>query len=327
MKKHFSIVCIMLTFAMCAPLTGCDKNEKMTKVKLCEVTHSVFYAPQYAAINKGFFADENLEIELSNGQGADKVMAAVLSDQMDIGFAGPEAAIYVFNEGKADYPKVFCQLTKRDGSFLVGRNKTENFGWDDLKGKTIIPGRKGGVPRMTFEYVMKKNGINPETDAVLDDSIQFSLMAGAFSGGNADYVTLFEPTASMIELENKGYILTSIGQEAGEIPYTAYFAKQSYMEKNKDIIKKFNKAIKKGQEWVKENSAEDIALAIAPSFPDTDISILTTVVKRYKDIDVWCDSPLLKEDGFKLLQDVMKEAGELEKEAPYDKIAATEFMK
>ena len=279
------------------------------------------------AINKGFFTDKNLEIELSNGQGADKVMAAVLSDQMDIGFAGPEAAIYVYNEGKADYPKVFCQLTKRDGSFLVGRNKTENFSWDDLKGKTIIPGRKGGVPRMTFEYVMKKNGVNPETDALLDDSIQFSLMAGAFSGGNADYVTLFEPTASMIELENKGYILTSIGQEAGEIPYTAYFAKQSYMEKNKDIIKKFNKAIKKGQEWVKENSAEDIALAIAPSFPDTDISILTTVVKRYKDIDVWCDSPLLKEDGFKLLQDVMKEAGELEKEAPYDKIAATEFMK
>lgn len=327
MKKYFSIVCIMLIFTMCAPLTGCDKNEKMTKVKLCEVTHSVFYAPQYVAINKGFFADENLEIELSNGQGADKVMAAVLSNQMDIGFAGPEAAIYVYNEGKADYPKVFCQLTKRDGSFLVGRNKTENFSWDDLKGKTIIPGRKGGVPRMTFEYVMKKNGVNPETDALLDDSIQFSLMAGAFSGGNADYVTLFEPTASMIELENKGYILTSIGQEAGEIPYTAYFAKQSYMEKNKDIIKKFNKAIKKGQEWVKENSAEDIALAIAPSFPDTDISILTTVVKRYKDIDVWCNSPLLKEHGFKLLQDVMKEAGELEKEAPYDKIAATEFMK
>lgn len=326
MKRFYSLLCTSLCiFTVCLAFTGCDKKNEVTKVKLCEVTHSVFYAPQYAAINKGFFAEEGIEIELSNGQGADKVMAAVLSDQMDIGFAGPEAAIYVYNEGKQDYPKVFCQLTKRDGSFLVGREKTDSFKWEDLKGKTIIPGRKGGVPRMTFEYVMKKNGINPEKDAVLDDSIQFSLMAGAFSGGNADYVTLFEPTASMIELENKGYILTSIGQESGEIPYTAYFAKQSFIEENKDLIQRFTNAIYKGQKWVMSNSAQDVAIAIAPSFPDTDISLLTTVVKRYQDIDVWSTNPLLEKQSLDLLQNVMEEAGELKSKAPYDKLIITDF--
>ena len=188
-----------------------NKNETTTEeaklIKVNEVTRSVFYAPQYVAINQGFFKENGIDIELSTGQGADAVMTAVLSNQCDIGFAGPEASIYVYNEGKEDYCQVFAQMTKKDGSFLVARNDTDNFSWQDLKGKTIIPGRKGGVPYMTFEYVLRKNGLNPSTDLVLDDSIKFDLMAGAFSSGSADYVTLFEPTASATEEQGKGYIV------------------------------------------------------------------------------------------------------------------------
>lgn len=326
MKKISSIVCMLLclTLGVCC-LTGCEKESELTKVKLCEVTHSIFYAPQYAAINLGFFEEENIEIELSNGQGADKVMAAVLSNDIDIGFAGPEAAIYVYNEGKEDYPKVFAQLTKRDGSFLVGREKDDDFKWDSLKEKTVIPGRKGGVPRMAFEYAMRLNGLNPETDAVLDDSIQFSLMAGAFTGGNADFVTLFEPTASMVEKEDKGYILASIGQATGEIPFTAYFAKQSYIEENKDLIQRFTNAIHKGQKWIMENDAKTIAEVLKPSFPDTDDDILITVIQRYKDIDVWSLDPILKEESFDRLQTVMSEAGELSKKADYKNVVDNSF--
>ena len=204
------------------------ENNDFETLRLSEVTRSVFYAPQYVAINNGFFKEYGINIELMTAQGADAVMTSVLSNQCDIGFAGPEASIYVYNEGKEDYTEVFAQLTKKDGAFLVSREKTENFSWQDLKGKTVIPGRKGGVPYMTLEYVLKKNGINPEKDLVLDDSIKFDLMAGAFAGGTADYVTLFEPTASMTEEQGKGYIVASVGEAAGEIPYTAYFAKKLY---------------------------------------------------------------------------------------------------
>ena len=199
---------------------------ELQKVRVNEVTRSVFYAPQYVAISEGFFEQEGIEIELTTGQGADKVMTAVLANQSDIGFAGPEAAIYVYNEGKEDYAEVFAQMTKRDGSFLVSKEPTDNFSWDDLRGKTVIPGRKGGVPYMTFEYVLKKNGIDPQKDLVLDDSIKFDLMAGAFAGGEAEYVTLFEPTASLTEDSGKGYIVASVGEASGEIPYTAYFAEK-----------------------------------------------------------------------------------------------------
>ena len=195
------------------------------------MTHSIFYAPQYAAINLGFFEEENIELELTNGEGADKVMAAVLSDNIDIGFAGPEASIYVYNEGKEDFTQVFAQITRRDGSFLVGREPDGNFTWDKVKGKVILPGRKGGVPYMTLEYVLRQNGIDPAVDTTLDNSVQFALMAGAFTGGTGDYVTLFEPTASTLEAEGRGYIVASIGEESGEIPYTAYFAKKSFISR------------------------------------------------------------------------------------------------
>ena len=247
-------------------------------------------------------------------------MTSVLANQVEIGFAGPEASIYVYNEGKEDYTEVFAQLTKKDGSLLVSRTDEENFSWENLKGKTVIPGRKGGVPYMTLEYVLKKNGINPETDVVLDDSIKFDLMAGAFAAGNADYVTLFEPTASLTEQEGKGYVVASVGEEAGEIPYTAYFAKKSYIEANEETIQNFTDAIYEGQTWVKEHTAEEIATVIQEFFPDTSIEMLTEAIQTYKDIDAWNETPVLKEESFNRLQEVMTLAGELESPAPYDKV-------
>ena len=238
---------------------------------------------------------------------------------------GPESAIYVYNEGKEDYIEVFAQMTKRDGSFLVSRNKNDNFKWTDLKGSTIIPGRKGGVPYMTFEYVLKQNGIDTKNDLVLDDSIKFDLMAGAFAGGNADYVTLFEPTASMTEEQGKGYIVASVGEASGEIPYTAYFAKKSYIEQNSQIIQGFTNAIYKGQVWVKEHTAREIAELIQEFFPDTELDMLEKSIQSYKDIDAWNETPVLKQEAFDKLQTVMQEAGELTEKAPYEIIVNNEF--
>jgi NitT/TauT family transport system substrate-binding protein len=318
--KFFGIpMCIAILLTMA---TGCGASQTKTvdKVTVCEVTHSIFYAPQYAAINLGFFKDEGIQIELSNGAGTDKVMSAVLSNNINIGFAGPEASIYVYNQGKTDYTEVFALLTHRDGSFLVGRSPDPNFTWDKIRNKVVLPGRKGGVPYMTLEYVIRKNGLNPDKDTKLDNSIQFALMAGAFTSGTGDYVTLFEPTASMLEAAGKGYIVASVGKQSGEIPYTSYFAKKSYIEKNPDLIQRFTKAVYKGQTWVASHSAAEIAKVVATSFPDTDVKLLTTVVQRYKDIDVWSSTPVLTSDSFALLQKVMTQAGELTKDSPYDKV-------
>lgn len=319
------VVIVIVAIVSITVLKHKNTNNDVKNIKVSEVTRSVFYAPQYVAINNGYFKENGIEIELTTGQGADAVMTSVLSNQVNIGFAGPEASIYIYNEGKEDYCQVFAQMTKKDGSFLVAREKNDNFKWQDLKGKTIIPGRKGGVPYMTLEYVLRKNGLDPKKDVVLDDSIKFDLMAGAFTSGTADYVTLFEPTASLTQNENKGYIVASVGEEAGEIPYTAYFAKKSYIENNKETIQKFTNAIYKGQKWVKENSSEDIAKAVQSFFPDTDITLLSKVIQNYKDIDAWKDTPVLKEESFNLLQDVMTSAGELQKKAPYDKIVNNEY--
>ena len=302
-----------------------NNTEELKTIKVNEVTRSVFYAPQYVAINNGYFKENGMEIELSTGQGADAVMTAVLANQCDIGFAGPEASIYIYNEGKEDYTQVFAQMTKKDGSLLIARNETDNFSWQDLKGKTLIPGRKGGVPYMTLEYVLRKNGIDPQKDVTLDDSIKFDLMAGAFASGNADYVTLFEPTASLTEQEGKGYIVASVGEEAGEIPYTAYFAKKSYIENNQETIQKFTNSIYQGQQWVKEHSAEEIAEVIQNFFPDTEIELLSAAIQTYKDIDAWNDTPILKQESFDRLQEVMTLAGELSQTAPYEQIVNNEF--
>lgn len=315
-------ICIAMLFTL---FTGCQTTKTKDKVTVCEVTHSIFYAPQYAAINLGYFEDEGISIELSNGQGSDKVMSAVLSNNIDIGFAGPETSIYVYNEGKADYTQVFALLTQRDGSFLVGRKPDPNFTWDKIRNKVILPGRKGGVPYMALEYVIRKNGLDPNKDTKLDNSIQFALMAGAFTGGTGDYVTLFEPTASMMEAAGKGYIVASIGEQSGEIPYTAYFAKKSFIEKNQGLMERFTRAIYKGQQWVATHSAEEIAKVVAPSFVDTDVKLLTTVAQRYKDIGAWSGSPILKPESFDLLQKVMTQAGELTKSAPYEKVVNNTF--
>lgn len=331
MKKKIIIsVLILIIIAIVVGVLIIKKQNNNTNgenivIKMNEVTRSVFYAPQYVAINNGYFKDYGIDIELMTGQGADAVMTSVLSGEAQIGFAGPEASIYVYNEGKEDYTQVFAQLTKRDGSFLVSKDKLSDFKWEYLKGKTIIPGRKGGVPYMTLEYVIKQHGLNPKTDLKLDDSIKFDLMASAFTSGSADFVTLFEPTASNIQNLGKGYIVASVGEESGEIPYTAYFAKKSYIQKNEQTIQDFTNAIYKGQKWVKEHTSKEIAETIQNFFPGTDLSLLETAIQSYKDIDAWNENPILKEDSFNKLQDVMSLAGELEKKAPYDKIVNNKY--
>ena len=300
--------------------TAEETEGELKTITVSEVTRSVFYAPQYVAIAAGYFEEEGLKIDLSTGQGADNVMTAVLSNQVDIGFAGPEASIYVYNEGKQDHTQVFAQLTKTDGSFLVSSKDITDFSWDDVKGKTVIPGRKGGVPYMTLLYVLKQNGIDPQKDLILDDSIDFDLMASAFSTGKADFVTLFEPTASQIELAGKGYIVASVGEEAGEIPYTAYFAKKSYITENSDIIQKFTNAIYKGQQYVQNHTSEEIAKLITSFFPDTDVTMLANAIESYRKIDAWNTTPYMSEKDFNLLQDIIYDAGELEKYAPYSEV-------
>lgn len=314
MKKRIALVLsLVLTISLFA---ACGRRETSTKVRLNEVTHSVFYAPMYAALKLGFFEEEGLDVELTNGGGADKVMTAVLAGQADVGLAGPEACIYVLNEGREDYPVVFAQLTKRDGSFLVGRTNGP-FLWENLKGSTVIGGRKGGVPEMTLEYVMRQNGVVPSQDAVVDTSVQFNMMAGAFTGGNGDYVALFEPTATEVELEGKGYVLTSIGQESGEIPYTAFFAAQSYIENNPKVIQSFTNAVAKGQKWVQEHTAKEIAEAVADQFPDTKLDVLTLVAQRYQDIDAWNETPVMKQEALERLETVMETAGELDQRVDF----------
>lgn len=304
-----AVACALAVFGC-----GCQPTaDETTVIRLNEVTHSVFYAPLYAAMGLGYFEEEGLSVELTNGGGADKVMTAVVAGQSDIGLAGPEACIYVYNQGKDDYPRLFAQLTKRDGSFLFGRTN-EAFSWENLRGKTIIGGRVGGVPEMTLEYVMRQNGVIPHVDATVDTSIQFNMMAGAFTGGTGDYVTLFEPTATELQNEGKGYILASMGQESGEIPYTAFFASQSYLRDNAETVQKFTNIIAKAQRFARESEPSVVAKAVAAQFPDTDLAVLTTVVKRYQESDVWNDTPVMKQEALERLETVMESAGELARE-------------
>lgn len=304
---------------------GCAETSDLEKVTVCEVTHSIFYAPQYAALSLGFFEEEGIQVELSNGQGADAVMAAVLSGNVDIGFAGPEAAIYVYNEGKEDYAQVFAQVTQRDGSFLIGRQPDDNFTWDKLRGKSVLPGRKGGVPYMTLEHVLRQNGLDPAADVVLDNSVQFSMMTAAFTGGTGDYVTAFEPTASMLQQEGKGYVVASVGEASGDIPYTAYFAKKSYIQENGDLIQRFTNAVYKGQQWVATHTDQEVAQAVAEQFPDTSLELLAKSVASYRAIDAWNTSPVMSQESFDRLQSVMTEAGELTKTADYSKVVNNTF--
>lgn len=333
MKRINKVISIILGIIFIVSVSGCRSisiKKPVQKIAVAEVTHSVFYAPQYVAIEKGFFAEEGFEIELIGAYGADKTMAALLSGEAQIGFMGPEASVYVYAQGSKDYAISFAQVTKRDGTFLVSRKPEPNFTFDNLKGKEVIGGRKGGMPEMTLEYVIKNNnlviGTNTDQGEVnVRTDIQFAVMAGAFTGGEGDYVTLFEPMATSVEKEGVGHIVASIGAESGEIPYTAYCALSSYMDKNPEVIQKFTNAIYKGQQYVKNNSPEEIAKVIAPQFKELAFDELVTVIKRYKDNDTWCDTPLLKEESLNRLMDVMELAGELNQRVPYDKIVTTTF--
>ena len=328
MRKTAAILAALGILAAAACGCGAPAEQEVKTLRLCEVTHSVFYAPQYVALSQGFFEEEGLAIELSNGGGADKVMTAVLTGQADIGLAGPEACIYVHNQEKEDAPVIFAQLTKRDGSFLVGR-EGGSFSWEDLRGCTVLGGRKGGVPEMTLEYVLRQNGLTPGVDVTVDTSVQFNMMAGAFTGGQGDYVALFEPTATQVEAAGQGYVLTSIGQESGEIPYTAYFANLSWLENNADTAQRFVNAIAKAQKWVAEHTDREVAEAIVDQFPDTSLEELEAVTARHRQIDAWNATPIMEQQALERLETVMEQAGELAHSqwVPFDDLVNNTFAR
>ena len=325
MKKIVSIVLAVSMLAVC--VTGCKTTtrKQLKPVVLNEVAHSIFYAPQYAAIELGYFEDEGLDLKLVNGAGADKVMTALISGDADIGFMGSEASIYVYQQGSDDYAVNFAQLTQRAGNFLVGREADSDFTWADLKGKKVLGGRAGGMPEMVFEYILKKNGIDPSTDLTIDQSINFGLTAAAFTSSDADYTVEFEPFATGLEKEVNGHVIASLGVDSGYVPYTAYSVKKSYLEKNPDTIQKFTNAIQKGLEYVNTHSAEEIAKVIQPQFKETDEDTIATIVGRYKDQDTWKDDTVFEQDSFELLENILEEAGELNERVPYDKLVTTEF--
>ena len=329
MKKIWygiAITIIAISVATITIINGKEKNN-LTKIKLAEVTHSIFYAPQYVAINEGYFEDEGLEIELILTPGADKVMAAVLSKDVDIGFSGSEATIYVYQNGEKDYVQTFAGLTQKDGSFLVARKKYDNFKLEELKGKYIIGGRAGGMPEMTFEWALRQNGIDPQKDLIIDTSIAFAAMQGAFIGGTGDFVTLFEPNATSVEKEGLGYVVAYIGELGGNVPYTAYNARKSYIENNPKIIKSFCNAIQKGLDYVKNNNPETIAQKIISFFPDTSHSDLTKMIERYKNGNAWKEKININEEEWNHLQDIMIASKELTEKSPYDKLIYTKYFK
>lgn len=321
------LLCLVIIIAIFTVFKKEENNNNLTKVTLAEVAHTVFYAPQYLAINNGYFEEVGIDLELVLTSGADAVMSAVLSGDVDIGFSGTEATIYVYNGGEKDYVKTFAGLTQKDGSFLVSREKYENFTLEDLKGKTIIGGRQGGMPEMTFEWALRQNGIDPNKDLTIDTSVAFSAMEGSFIGGNGDFVTLFEPNALSVEANGYGYVVAYIGELGGNVPYTAYNARTSYIENNKEIIENFTKAINKGLEFVKNNTSEKIAECILDFFPDTSLNDLTKIVERYKTNEAWKTNITINEEEFKHIQDIMIASNELDSYVEYDKLIYSEFFK
>ncbi len=325
-NKIIILVCLLIVLASALFMfikrkTDDNKTDNgLTKVKVAEVAHTIFYAPAYAAISKGYFEEEGIEIDLTLASGADNVTAAVLSGDVDIGFCGSEATIYVYNSGEKDYLINFARLTKRDGSFLVSREPYDDFTLEDLKGKTVIGGRKGGMPEMTFEWGLKENGINPKEDLTIDTSVDFAAMEGAFIGGDADFVTLFEPNATSVEKQGLGYVVGYVGQWGGEVPYTSYNARKSFIDENPELIEGFKNAINKGLEYVKNTDSKIVAKDIYEFFPELSLNDLTVIIERYKTNDAWADSTEITEDDFEHLQEIMESSGELDKKAPYDKL-------
>ena len=325
MKKITSLFLALLT-AAALTFTGCSGDSGgLTPVTLNEVAHSIFYAPQYVAIELGYFEEEGIDLTVVNGGGADKVMTSLISGDAQIGFMGSEASIYVYAEGAEDYVVNFAQLTQRAGNFLVSREPIEDFDWSDLAGSLVLGGRKGGMPQMVFEYILKKNGLDPAADLTIDQSISFGLTAAAFPSSDADFTVEFEPYATLLEQEGSGYVVASLGEASGYVPYTAYSAQKSYMEQNPDIIQGFTNAIQKGMDYVNSHSAEEIAAVIAPQFPETDEATIAVIVDRYLAQDTWKADTIFEESSFDLLQNILEEAGELSQRVPYDKLVTTEY--
>ena len=328
MKKIRSCIVFALLFAMVLSMaSGCSQKEKsgLETVTLNEVAHSIFYAPQYAAIELGYFEEEGIDLKLVNGAGADKVMTALISGDAQIGFMGSEASIYVYSEGSEDYAVNFAQLTQRAGNFLVGREPDEDFKWEDLKGTYVLGGRAGGMPEMIFEYILKQNGIDPKKDLTIDQSIDFGLTAAAFTGNDADYTVEFEPFATKLEKEGEGYVIASLGKDSGYVPYTAYCAKKSYFEGHEHIIQGFTNAIQKGLDYVNSHSPEEIARVIQPQFEETDLEIITAIVERYQSQDTWKEDTVFSQESFELLQDILVDAGELKNRVSYENLVKTEY--
>ena len=319
MKRLISLLLVLLV--ICTAFVGCKQEKTLRTVQLNEVTRSVFYAPQYVAATLGYFAEEGLEIEITTGGGSDKTMTALLAGEADIGLMGPETGVYVVNEGKKDHPIIVGQLTKRDGSFLMGRAPEPDFAWENLKGKTVIGGRKGGMPLMTLQYVLKQHGLTPGTDVEVIDNIQFNLMGGAFEGGTGDYVTLFEPTASAFALAGKGYIVANVGEASGEVPYTTYMVSQKTLKEDPKLVESFLRAIYKAQQWVVKATDEEVAKAMQPFFPDTSIEVLTSVAHNYRTTDSWKSDPVMQEQDFQRMLEIIDGSGELKA-----KVAFTELV-
>lgn len=309
---------ILLILVLAVFLNFNTKKEKNVKVKVAEVAHTIFYTPQYVAIEKGYFKEEGLDVELILTPGADKVTAAVLSKDANIGLSGSEATIYVYNGGEKNYLKTFAQLTQKDGSFIVSRTKEKNFTLDNLKGKTIIGGRVGGMPEMTLEWVLKEHGIDPEKDVNIDTSVTFAAMGSAFMGGTGDYVSLFEPTALEVEKQGYGYVVASLGNLGGNVPYTSYSAQKSYIKENKDVIEKFEKVIQKSLDYVHKTKSIKIAKDIQNQFPDTSLKDLAEVIDRYKKINAWPKTTDFKKESWNHLQDIMISAKQLDKKVSYE---------
>ncbi len=343
MKKYFFTFALAIVFAV-TTLVACTSQEKntmkkqkkessaeilpeSTKVVLNEVAHSIFYAPMYVAIEEGYFEEEGINLELVTGFGADKTMTAVLSGEADIGFMGSESSIYTYNEGANDYVVNFAQLTQRAGNFLIAREEMPDFSWADLKGKTVLGGRKGGMPEMVFEYILKKNGIDAEKDLTINQNIDFGSTAAAFSEGKADFTVEFEPNATTLEKGGKGYVVASLGSDSGYVPYTAFSAKKSYIEKNKKTIQGFTNALQKGMNYVQTHTPEEIAKIIKPQFKEAELDTITTIVSRYYDQETWKENLIFEKDSFELLQDILESAGELTKRAPYKDLVITNFAK
>lgn len=342
MKKQLltSLFAFLLVFSLCMGCSKAETGDKTTasdslevssqktspvKITLNEVAHSVFYAPLYVAIEKGYFKDENIDLTLVTGFGADKTMTAVISGEADIGFMGSEASVYMYSEGASDYVVNFAQLTQRAGNFLVARQDNEHFQWTDLKGKTVLGGRKGGMPEMVFEYILKENGIDPEKDLTIIQNIDFGSTAPAFADGRGDFTIEFEPGATSLESEGKGHVIASLGKDSGYVPYTAFSAKKSYLKENPDVIQRFTNALQKGMDYVRSHSPSETASVIKPQFPETTLEMITTIVTRYYEQDTWKSNLIFEERSFDLLQDILESAGELEKRTPYKDLITTEF--